>query len=177
MAGEGGFEPPNVGSKDRCLTTWRLPSAPAGAHPKRCERAGHSPIAPTCARHTRCQQRRVAEEQAATLRDPPRWRASALPSRLSKYRPAVTASSPTGSKSRSSRTYARPTSFASAMKDTRRVQRPRSRCDQHARRCQGAWEEEVTATRRGTTFGGRICVQGLPSTHQHLSDHLLDDRQ
>src|SRR5437763_469177 len=30
MAGEGGFEPPNVGSKDRCLTTWRLPSKIAG---------------------------------------------------------------------------------------------------------------------------------------------------
>src|SRR2546428_13212145 len=26
LAGEGGFEPPNVGSKDRCLTTWRLPN-------------------------------------------------------------------------------------------------------------------------------------------------------
>src|SRR6266849_2034264 len=25
MAGEGGFEPPNGGSKGRCLTTWRLP--------------------------------------------------------------------------------------------------------------------------------------------------------
>src|SRR6266516_5591535 len=30
LAGEGGFEPPNVGSKDRCLTTWRLPSTMAG---------------------------------------------------------------------------------------------------------------------------------------------------
>src|SRR5258705_539395 len=26
MAGEGGFEPPNGGSKGRCLTTWRLPN-------------------------------------------------------------------------------------------------------------------------------------------------------
>ena len=26
MAGEGGFEPPNGGSKGRCLTAWRLPS-------------------------------------------------------------------------------------------------------------------------------------------------------
>src|ERR1051326_4671100 len=25
LAGEGGFEPPNGGSKGRCLTTWRLP--------------------------------------------------------------------------------------------------------------------------------------------------------
>src|SRR5947209_7038931 len=25
LAGEGGFEPPDVGSKDRCLTTRRLP--------------------------------------------------------------------------------------------------------------------------------------------------------
>jgi hypothetical protein len=25
-AGEGGFEPPNGGSKGRCLTTWRLPN-------------------------------------------------------------------------------------------------------------------------------------------------------
>ena len=27
VAGEDGFEPSNVGSKDRCLTTWRLPNA------------------------------------------------------------------------------------------------------------------------------------------------------
>ena len=27
MAGEEGFEPPNGGSKGRCLTTWRLPNA------------------------------------------------------------------------------------------------------------------------------------------------------
>ena len=27
MAGEEGFEPPNDGSKGRCLTTWRLPIA------------------------------------------------------------------------------------------------------------------------------------------------------
>ena len=26
LAGEGGFEPPNGGSKGRCLTAWRLPS-------------------------------------------------------------------------------------------------------------------------------------------------------
>src|SRR4051794_1195948 len=30
LAGEGGFEPPDVGSKDRCLTTWRLPSTMEG---------------------------------------------------------------------------------------------------------------------------------------------------
>src|SRR5437763_15538416 len=27
LAGEGGFEPPNGGSKGRCLTTWRLPKS------------------------------------------------------------------------------------------------------------------------------------------------------
>src|SRR5687767_12455080 len=32
MAGEGGFEPPNGGSKDRCLTTWRLPIGVFGEH-------------------------------------------------------------------------------------------------------------------------------------------------
>jgi hypothetical protein len=26
MAGDEGFEPPNVGTKSRCLTTWRIPS-------------------------------------------------------------------------------------------------------------------------------------------------------
>ena len=29
MAGEEGFEPPNGGSKGRCLTTWLLPKAVA----------------------------------------------------------------------------------------------------------------------------------------------------
>src|SRR5436853_1499191 len=29
LAGEGGFEPPNGGSKGRCLTAWRLPSIEA----------------------------------------------------------------------------------------------------------------------------------------------------
>jgi hypothetical protein len=32
LAGEGGFEPPNVGSKGRCLTTWRLPTAADPQH-------------------------------------------------------------------------------------------------------------------------------------------------
>lgn len=27
LAGEEGFEPPNAGTKTRCLTTWRLPKA------------------------------------------------------------------------------------------------------------------------------------------------------
>src|ERR1041385_6179794 len=36
VAGEGGFEPPSVGSKDRCLTTWRLPiNRLAGSSTKR----------------------------------------------------------------------------------------------------------------------------------------------
>ena len=26
LAGDEGFEPPNVGTKSRCLTTWRIPS-------------------------------------------------------------------------------------------------------------------------------------------------------
>ena len=26
LAGEEGFEPPNAGTKDQCLTTWRLPT-------------------------------------------------------------------------------------------------------------------------------------------------------
>jgi hypothetical protein len=31
LAGAGGFEPPNAGTKNRCLTTWRRPTS-AGAH-------------------------------------------------------------------------------------------------------------------------------------------------
>ena len=27
LAGDEGFEPPNVGTKSRCLTTWRIPSS------------------------------------------------------------------------------------------------------------------------------------------------------
>ena len=27
MAGDEGFEPPNAGTRTRCLTTWRIPSA------------------------------------------------------------------------------------------------------------------------------------------------------
>ena len=27
LAGDEGFEPPNVGTKSRCLTTWRIPNA------------------------------------------------------------------------------------------------------------------------------------------------------
>lgn len=48
MAGEEGFEPPNDGSRDRCLTTWRLPNGekvgrlPAGA--RRGERRWDSPM-------------------------------------------------------------------------------------------------------------------------------------
>jgi hypothetical protein len=26
LAGDEGFEPPNVGTKSRCLTTWRIPN-------------------------------------------------------------------------------------------------------------------------------------------------------
>ena len=34
MAGEEGFEPSNAGSKDRCLTTWRLPREPSMVPPR-----------------------------------------------------------------------------------------------------------------------------------------------
>jgi hypothetical protein len=35
LAGEDGFEPSNVGSKDRCLTTWRLPTTCASSYTAR----------------------------------------------------------------------------------------------------------------------------------------------
>ena len=31
-SGSGGFEPPNAGSKDRCLTTWRRPNCTLPKH-------------------------------------------------------------------------------------------------------------------------------------------------
>src|SRR6476619_6609820 len=35
LAGAAGFEPANAGTKNRCLTTWRRPSAPASAGKRR----------------------------------------------------------------------------------------------------------------------------------------------